>query len=138
MPGHTSSIAFTFDYWQGLVAGLLCCDTCGHYGLARLLDWRGGQLEQRIFSIANLKREPTSVFLRNMNSDYCDLSRKTAEWNALIATSPARLLGLFQLPEMRCLASRNLIESPGYPDWRQLAVDAPNSPWWTKFTDLKA
>lgn len=128
---------YTADYWQGIVDGLLRCSHCDHTVIARLLAWRGQQLDQRIYALAQVGPEAVSTFLRNMNNDYCDLSRKLAEWDALVATSPPTLAGAFQVPDMRCKDVKPITQTPSYPDWRNLKPDDPgNQGWWTEFPDL--
>jgi hypothetical protein len=59
-----------------MVDGLMGCQFCGQKLLLRLLDWRGHQLEQRIYSIGLVPSDVGDVFIRNMRSDYCDLKRQ--------------------------------------------------------------
>jgi hypothetical protein len=117
-----------------MVDGLISCSRCNATALARLLAWRGENLDLRMFSLAEIDSEPARTFLRNIASDYCDLTRKQAEWEALIATAMPTRIGVFQLPKLLCVDVRPLSVAPDYPDWRQLSEeDSRQNAWWAEF-----
>lgn len=122
-------VAFTIDAWQGLTDGLIQCAACGQYAVVNLLDWGGRNLRFRIFSVASAESKTASVFLRDMNSDYCDLSRHQAEVNALLAaTEQPSLLILASVPGVNVIKSLPVAErnpEPGF--WRE---SIPNGETW--------
>tara|TARA_R110002072_G_scaffold64_15_gene530 strand:- start:17712 stop:18266 length:555 start_codon:yes stop_codon:yes gene_type:complete len=130
-----SSVVYEFEHWQGVVDGIIGCSACGQTALIRLLDWRGEQLQQRIYSIGLIPTEVSDVFLRNMRSHYCDLQRKHDERQALYSAVPATQIGLFSLPDMQCEKNHSVASPIQYPKWQQLAPDHPDSPWWPFFLD---
>jgi hypothetical protein len=128
-------VAFTIDAWQGLTDGLIQCATCGQYAVVNLLDWGGRNLCFRIFSVALAGSSTASVFLRNMNSDYCDLSRHQAEANALLAATerPCRLI-LAGVPGLNVITSRPVVERKPEPTfWRE---SIPNGETWFPLFDF--
>jgi len=134
------NLVFTFNDWQGVVNGILQCRRCNDFCVIRLLDWSNKNLRTRIFSLASLPDESASVFLRNMNSEYCDLSRKQHETEALYhSLDPVTHIIAIGLPDLMILgvvpfATPMPIK---YPDWHTLAPDPANSSWFQLF-DLSA
>jgi hypothetical protein len=126
-----------FEHWQGMVDGLMGCQFCGQKLLLRLLDWRGHQLEQRIYSIGLVPSDVGDVFIADTRSDYCDLKRKDDELEALKNAAPATQLGLFHLPLMQCEKILPLSHKVRYPAWQQLEPGHPESQWWQLFSDLR-
>ena len=91
--GSFSGFMLVIEDWLGPTAGLLNCDLCHAHALAHLLAWRGEHCEWRIFGVRALNPEVVDTYQNNINRDYCDLSRKQSETQALFATaSPLGLL----------------------------------------------
>lgn len=77
------------DDWQGVTSGLARCRYCNADFLLHLQAWRGTRLNERVYAAFTLDPDVASVFLRNMRSDFCDLSRHAAEVEALLAACSA-------------------------------------------------
>jgi hypothetical protein len=130
------TLCYTFDDWHGVVNGILHCQGCDEYSVIRLLDWGGFNLRTRIFSLACLPADSAWVFLRNMNSDYCDLTRKQDEAHALYhCLNPVMFIVAIELPDLVLLDKVPKSTAPPitYPDWRVLSPDQDNSPWFALF-----
>ena len=130
--GSSLAAAFVIDEWQGPTDFVVRCTGCGTYALLRLLHWSGRNLATRIFSVAYLDSQAMEIFLRNMRSDYCDLSRHSAETAMLVATaSPLSCGVILRVPELEILASLDLAELGNQParSWRDQAP-AENDPRW--------
>ena len=105
------------------------CD-CGQYALLSMLDWSGPRLERRIYAVSALPDEPAAVFLRNMRSDYCDLTRKAHEVAALYASADAVSAVLAaEVPQLTVLATEEA--TVRRPLWRE-DLEAPGTTVWAK------
>lgn len=113
-----------------MVCGLVQCQFCALPGIFQLLDWRGTQLDQRIYSVGHLPRAATEVFIRNMQSAYCDVTRHSHEVEALINLRQLAHIGVYQLPSYECLDYVSAAAPIKHPDWQQLK---PEGHWWAKF-----
>ena len=124
---------YLLDDWLGPVSFLSRCCHCGQYAMLRLIDWSVPQTTRRIYLLQALPREATSVYLRNMNSSYCDLARKQQETQALLSTAsgPQHLL-LLHLPAL--LIERTMAlpagEKPRPGPWQTHLPDAANLHWF--------
>lgn len=130
--GELLEPAFIIDDWQGPTDAVVRCRDCGHFMLLRLLHWRGRNLATRIFALADLDDQAVTVFLRNMKSAFCDLSRHGAEADMLIATASAITGGvILEAPQLHVLAPLGTAElgNPKLESWRKQAPD-PDDPKW--------
>jgi len=133
--GEPLNPCFTIDFWQGLTSGLVKCEACQQYNLLHLQAWQGRNLRDRIYSCAPLLNSSAAVFLRNMNSDYCDLTRKQQEVDALIVSAgPVQHLVLVKdtIVDSSC-SPRHL--KPGYLHWRELG---DSDSWFSRFKELQS
>ncbi len=128
--GAHLAVAFTIDAYGGVTDAVIECD-CGRHALLNLLDWLGPNLDKRVYAVSESSTEATAVFLRNMRSDYCDLTRKAAEVNALAAAaSPVtRVLGL-RLPALQVIATMQA--NPRRPIWREDLIEPGATGWHTR------
>ena len=103
--GETLPLVFVIDAHDGVTDAIAEC-SCGQHALLNLLDWAGKHLQERVYTVSELATEPARVFLRNIRSDYCDLTRKAAEVEALgvAASAVSAVLGL-SLPDLRVVAT---------------------------------
>ena len=137
-PGETLQIAHFFEDWQGLVSGLVLCRHTGRAAILQLLAWKGTYLEQRIYSIGLLPTRATDVFIRNMQSAYCDVTRVSHEVETLMSLRDFQCAGLFHMPKGLCLATCPIKPPVHHPDWRHLtANDSKSTAWWDKFEASK-
>lgn len=91
--GVRPTLTLTIDAWQGSTDAVLTCQQCGGHAIMRLVHWHGRNLDHRVFAIYDLPAHAAAVFLKDMGTGYCDLSRHQAELNALLgAAGPARAL----------------------------------------------
>jgi hypothetical protein len=129
-------LTYTLDEWQGVLNGMLHCQGCNSYSIIRLLDWAGKNLQTRVFSLADLPADSAKVFLRNMNSDYCDVTRKQDEANALyFCLGPVTHIVAIEVPGLKLLDSiRNKNTTTiCYPDWQTLSPKPESSAWFQLF-----
>lgn len=87
IPDANLKFMLVIEDWLGPTAGIINCDNCHLSALAYLLAWRGKQCEQRIFSVKLLPPAVIDTYLANIHRDYCDLSRKQSETQALFAAT---------------------------------------------------
>lgn len=125
-------VQFVLDQWQGPTDAVVRCGVCGEVALLRLLHWSGRNLCTRIYALASIDSAAFAVFVRNMRSASCDLSRHGAEVQALMATAAPVSEGLIVLvPEMQVLATLDLgeIGKIAIKSWRDIAP-VENDPRW--------
>ena len=130
-PGSAPTLAHIFEDWQGLIRGLALCRHCGAPALLELLAWRGRNLNERIYSIGVLPRSATEVFIRNMQSAYCDVTRYANEIDALTHMGQVEQIGWFQLPEYVCQAVITAPKPLPHKNWRD--IDPKDDTWWHEF-----
>lgn len=119
--------------WLGPVTALLRCPECNTHALIYLVAWQSPELKHRIFAVRVVPDEATRTYLRNIRSDYCDLTRKQSEFDALIAAAePASLLISVHDNQIEAtvpaetnpvLQSWREIESEDYARWKKLFPD---------------
>ena len=130
--GRKLALDIVLDDWLGPTLALIHCEDCGQPALLHLVTWRGSTLAERIYAIRLVDSLTRDTYLANINRDYCDLTRKTSETEALIGAcnQDARLV-LVTGPEMIVEAfSRDLFNPPvigwqnvkteTYDDWLKL------------------
>ena len=120
-PGDTLQLIETLDDWLGPTLAIISCQHCQQPALLNLVAWRGDQLKERIFGARTLTQAASDTYLANINRDYCDLTRKTAETEALIqTTSKTAHLVLVSLPRMQVSAvSTGTVDTP-FRDWQDV------------------
>jgi len=137
VPGTALELTFTIDFWQGPTDAIVQCGQCGDFALLRLLHWSDRNLSKRIFVVAALPEAAVGIFLRNMRSDYCDLSRHKAEVDSLLATaeSPSGVIEA-DVPGLEVIACHGTEVMQGRPvkSWRDVAPDE-SDPHWLELID---
>ncbi|MFN3236894.1 MAG: hypothetical protein ACE37D_07530 [Pseudomonadales bacterium] len=134
--GATTAVAHMFADWQGLVSGLTQCQHCGAPAILQLLAWRGPRLAERVYSIALLPEAATEVFLRNMQSAYCDLTRQAHEVDALMNLGEIHHIGMFNLPELLCQGSLPYEQAIHHQNWQDIDPEDPT--WWSLFANTQS
>jgi hypothetical protein len=101
--------AHAFSFQSGAIDGVVRCRACGAQALLRMLDWAPPAFTTRIYSLAALREADVALYLRNLARGSCQVSRASAELDALIASAAAceRLVALDVASE-RVLASAPL------------------------------
>lgn len=125
-------IVLTIDACHGPTDALVKCPRCGQYYLLRLLHWQGPRLALRIFALATLPADSVTVFLRNMRSDYCDLSRHQAEVDALMAIAePVSRISVIDMDQMRVVTDLPRAEAGklDIKSWRRQAPREDDPRW---------
>lgn len=112
------------DDWLGPTLAIIQCHGCHQYALIHLLAWSGKNLSKRIFAVRELPAAIVATYLRNISRDYCDLTRKVSETDALLqaAAKPDHLI-LVETPSFRVdgvQTTINLERSPRYQDWQEI------------------
>ena len=130
--GEILALDTILDNWLGPTLALLHCAACGNPALLHLVSWRGNGLAERIYAIRLVDPMARNTYLTNINRDYCDLTRKASETEALIsACSQSARLVLITGPEMIVEAfSRNLFNPP-VMDWQDVKTETYES--WLEF-----
>ncbi len=92
----TPEIAHAFLWQDGPIDAIARCRACGAHALLRLLDWAPPAFSLRVYTLAALRAEDGELFLRNLARGSCQVSRASAELNALVAAAGAneRLVAL--------------------------------------------
>ncbi len=75
------------DDWLGPTLALVHCSECQQPAVIHLLAWTGDQLARRVFAIREVSKQVAETYLHNISRDYCDLTRKGSETEALIQAS---------------------------------------------------
>ncbi len=130
------SLIHTLDDWQGLINGIVYCPRHDQHAVVRMLDWGEKNLQNRVYSLANVARDSVEVFLRNMSTDYCDLTRRQNEVSALYTSSdPVESIILLHLPELEVLGTCPADGLPAleYRHWQQIKPDPASSQWFKLF-----
>lgn len=120
-----ASLAFkvVLDHWLGPTAGLCRCSQCGDYAVAYLTRWSGKNLERRTFAIREVAADAADTWLHNVSREYCDLTRKSAETDALIASSSSEAwLVSVSMPDLEVLGAEGPTRAPAHRPWQELAA----------------
>ena len=120
VPGARTPLAHCFEDWQGLICGLVQCQYCGSPAVLQLIAWRGKQLEDRLYSVGELPDDATEVSIRNMQSDYCDVTRQDREVEALMSLRHIQYQAWFSVPDLICNAVNKVAPPINHPDWQNL------------------
>lgn len=120
------------EFHDGLIEGVVACNTCGATCYLRLLDWGGRRTERRIFSVAGLPRGVAEAFGAQAGRRSCDPSRGEQEVQALLmrAGRPRALLA-WDVASGQVLAAREIEDGAFVPSrpWRE-ALPEPSDPRW--------
>ena len=107
-------IAHAFLFQDGPIDAIARCRTCGSHALLRLLDWAPPSFALRVYSLAGLRAEDAALYLRNLERGSCQVSRASAELDALIAAAgPSTRLLALDVARERVAASAALSASAG-------------------------
>ena len=73
------------EWWDGPVASIVRCRSCGACGWLQLVDPDPGPGLLRRFTLAALRAEDVALYFRNRARGSCDVARAGAELEALAA-----------------------------------------------------
>ena len=120
------------DDWLGPTLAFVHCTECRIPALLHLVSWSAPHLTKRIYAIRLVDQKIRDIYLDNINREYCDLSRKVSETEALIAASSqnARLV-LVTSSAMIIEAYSKPLGSPAVKRWQDIETDTFDD--WTKF-----
>ena len=127
-------IAHAFLFQDGPIDAIARCRSCGAHALLRLLDWAPARFSLRVYSLASLRAEDSALFLRNVERGSCQVSRASAELDALIAAAgPSTRLVALDLARERVAASAALPTSAsGEPGaWPARLPRESDARWFT-------
>lgn len=79
--------AHAFLFQDGPIDAIVRCRSCGALALLRLLDWAPPAFSLRVYALAALRREDAALYLRDLARGSCQVSRASAELDALIAAA---------------------------------------------------
>ncbi len=128
--GEPLSFVFVIDHWQGVTAGLLKCLRCKTHALVYLLGWEEPRLTRRAFALSIVPAEVATIYLRNMNSDFCDLERHRMETEALVsACEPANTV--IYCVDNVAIASEKRTKLPYYQPWQSISA-AQHEQWFQR------
>lgn len=82
------TIEFVLDAYLGVADAVIRCNRCQRRYLINLIDWELPTLRERTFAVRGVDDKVFARFAHDVSRDYCDLTRKQAEADALIAASP--------------------------------------------------
>jgi hypothetical protein len=102
-------LAHAFLFQNGAIDALMRCSACGAHALLRMLDWAPPAFTRRVYSLAALRDADVALYLRDLARGSCQVSRASAELDALVASAGAceRLIALDVASE-RVIASARL------------------------------
>ena len=133
--GRKLALDTVLDDWLGPTLALIHCEDCQQPALLHLVTWRGSTLAERIYAIRLVDAETRDTYLANINRDYCDLTRKASETEALIgACSQEARLVLVTLPDMTVEAVSSDSFNPPVTTWQEVKTDTYND--WMKFLPI--
>jgi len=133
--GRKLALDTILDDWLGPTLALVHCEECGNPALLHLVSWRGNGLAERIYAIRLVDPRTRNTYLANINRDYCDLTRKASETEALIsACSQNARLVLVSGPEMIVEAFSRDLFNPPVMDWQDVKTETYEG--WMKFLPI--
>lgn len=134
---HREKLALdiVLDDWLGPTLALVHCEDCRQPALLHLVTWKGSALAERIYAIRLVDSLTRDTYLANINRDYCDLTRKASETEALIgACSQDARLVLVTMPELIVEALSGGSFNPPVIPWQEVKTESYDD--WMKFFPL--
>ena len=130
--GKELTLDTILDEWLGPTLALVHCEKCSSPALLHLVTWRGPGLSERIYAIRHIDSSTKNTYLVNINRDYCDLSRKASETEALIgACSQGARLVLVTSPEMLVKGFSMGLFNPPVMSWQDVKTETYDE--WISF-----
>lgn len=122
--GSILSLVETLDDWLGPTLAIVRCEYCRQPALINLVAWQGAQLRTRIYGVRLLTPEVTDTYLANISRDYCDLTRKTSETEALIQTADKKAnLLLTSVPELAVESITSGHHDAPFREWQAVKTE---------------
>ena len=130
--GKELTLDTILDEWLGPTLALVHCEKCSSPALLHLVTWRGPGLSERIYAIRHIDSSTKNTYLVNINRDYCDLSRRASETEALIgACSQGARLVLVTSPEMLVEEFSMGLFNPPIMSWQDVKTETYDE--WIRF-----
>lgn len=130
--GKELTLDTILDEWLGPTLALVHCEKCSSPALLHLVTWRGPDLSARSYAIRHIDSSTKNTYLANINRDYCDLSRKASETEALIgACSQSARLVLVTSPEMLVEGFSMGLFNPPVMSWQDVKTETYDE--WIRF-----
>jgi hypothetical protein len=80
-------VAHAFSFQSGPIDAVVRCRACAANALLRMLDWAPPAFTTRVYSLAALSEADVALYLHNLARGSCQVSRASAELDALIASA---------------------------------------------------
>lgn len=80
-------VVHAFLFQDGVIDAIVQCPDCQSYALMRLVDWAPPEYALRIYALSALQRDDCALYLRNVARGSCQVSRASAELEALVAAA---------------------------------------------------
>ena len=130
--GKKLTLDTILDEWLGPTLALVHCQKCSSPALLHLVTWRGPDLSARSYAIRHIDSSTKNTYLANINRDYCGLSRKASETEALIgACSQSARLVLVTSPEMLVEEFSMGLFNPPVMSWQDVKTETYDE--WIRF-----
>ena len=81
--GVSPDVVHVLDFELDLTDAVVSCARCEALALLHMLGWRTSG--SRVFGVSRLPADGVHTFLRNMASEFCDLTRKRDEAEMLVS-----------------------------------------------------
>jgi ribosomal protein S18 acetylase RimI-like enzyme len=127
---HAPDVVHAFLFQNGPIDAVVRCGRCGAHALLRMVDWAPPDFRLRVYALAALREEDSALYLRNLARGSCQVSRASAELDALVsAAGPTQQLVALDLRRERVVAAgappKHLVGEPGaYPERLPATDDA--------------
>lgn len=123
--GQPLNLTTLLDDWLGPTLALIVCSECSQPALLHIVGWQGKQLAERLFAVRTLSTDAHRIYLHNINRDYCDLTRRTSETQALFQAADANaVLVRVLLPSLNVIDTGSQTVNPPILDWQSLPEEA--------------
>ncbi len=131
-PGRKLNLDTVLDDWLGPTLALVHCEDCREPAVLHLVTWRGTSLNERIYAARVVDTLIRDTYLANIARDYCDLTRKASETEALInACHEDAQLVLMTTPGMLVEAVSAGSFNPPVIPWQEIKTETFDD--WMKF-----
>ncbi len=120
----TLPVTYTIDDWLGPTLFMTTCSHCGQPAVLRLIAWKDKNLTTRLFGVTEIEPAVARTYLENVNRDYCDLTRKSAETDTLMTAGEESILVVVSVPAMIISAAYRAHQKPPLTPWQDIDPEA--------------
>ena len=118
MHAFQPDVVHAFAFQNGVIDAIVKCEECGAHALMRMVDWAPPEFARRVYVLSALRKEDCALYLRNVERGSCQVSRASAELEALIAAAgPTQQLFAVDVRREKVLAAgrppSHLTSEPG-------------------------